>query len=64
MPGHKRPFRVPLAIGRLPVLPVIAMASIVLLLAHFEWKIYAAGCIALAASALAFGIRQWLRRTR
>jgi amino acid transporter len=64
MPGHKRPFRVPLAIGRLPVLPVIAMASIVLLLAHFEWKIYAAGCIALAASALAFGIRQWLRRMR
>ena len=62
MPGHKRPFRVPLAVGRLPVLPVLAIASIVLLLLHFEWQIYAAGSIALAASGLAFGVRQWFRR--
>jgi amino acid transporter len=62
MPGHKRPFRVPFAIGRLPVLPVLAIASIILLLVHFEWRIYAAGGIALAASALAFGARQWFRR--
>ena len=55
MPGHKRPFRVPLAIGRLPILPVLAIVSIALLLIHFEWQIYAAGGIALAASALAFG---------
>ena len=64
MPGHERPFRVPLAIGRLPVLPVLAIASIALLLMHFEWQIYAAGCIALAASALAFGVRQWSRRKK
>jgi amino acid transporter len=64
MPGHQRPFRVPLALGRLPVLPVLAIASIVLLLIHFEWQIYAAGGVALAASALAFGIRQWFRRKR
>lgn len=63
-PGHKRPFRVPLAIGRLPILPVLAIASIVLLLIHFEWQIYVAGVIALAASALAFGIRQWFRRSQ
>jgi len=62
MPAHKRPFRVPLAIGRLPVLPVLAIASIVLLLIHFEWQIYAAGGIALAVSTFAFGIRQWSRR--
>ena len=62
MPGHKRPFRVPLAVGRLPVLPVMAIASIVLLLFNFEWQIYAAGGIALAASAGAFGIRQGFRR--
>ena len=62
LPGHKRPFRVPLAIGRMPVLPVLAIASIVLLLIYFEWPIYAAGGIALAASALAFGVRQWSRR--
>jgi amino acid transporter len=63
-PRHKRPFCVPLAIGRLPVLPVMAIASIMLLLVHFEWQIYAAGIVALAASALAFGVRQWSRRQR
>jgi basic amino acid/polyamine antiporter, APA family len=62
MPGHKRPFRVPLAIGRMPVLPVVAIASIILLLVHFEWQIYVAGGLVLAASASAFGIRQWSRR--
>ena len=64
MPGHKRPFRVPLAIGRLPVLPILAIAAIVLLLIHFEWQIYAAGGIALAASAMSFGVRQWFRQKR
>jgi amino acid transporter len=64
MPGHKRPFRVPFAIGRLPVLPLIAIASIIGLLVHFDWRIYIAGCIALIASALAFAARQWLRRIR
>jgi APA family basic amino acid/polyamine antiporter len=64
MPGHMRPFRAPGAIGRVPVLPILAIVSIVFLLIHFEWQIYAAGGVALAASALAFGIRQWFRRTR
>lgn len=58
MPTLNRPFRVPFAIGRLPVLPVLAIASIVVLLVHFEWQIYAAGAIALAASALAFMARR------
>lgn len=62
MPAHRRPFRVPLAIGKLPVLPVLALASIMLLLAHFEWRIYAAGAAALALSALAYAARQWSRR--
>jgi APA family basic amino acid/polyamine antiporter len=64
LPEHKRPFRVPLAVGRLPVLPVLAIASIFMLLIHFEWQIYAAGGVALAASALAFGVRQWFRKRR
>jgi APA family basic amino acid/polyamine antiporter len=59
MPGHERPFRVPLAVGRLPILPLLAIAS---MLSPFDWQIYVAGGIALAASALAFGIRQWFRR--
>jgi basic amino acid/polyamine antiporter, APA family len=64
MPAMKRPFRVPVAIGRLPILPVLAIASIVMLLVHFEWQIYAAGVIALAASALAFVARRLTRRKR
>lgn len=62
MPAHPRPFRVPLSVGRLPVLPVLALASIVLLLVHFEWKIYLAGAGALALSAVAYAVRQWSRR--
>jgi amino acid transporter len=63
MPAHRRPFRVPLAVGKLPVLPVLALASIVLLLVHFEWRIYIAGAIALALSALVYTARQWSRRS-
>lgn len=61
MPNHPRPFRVPLAIGRLPVLPLAAIVSIAVLLVHFEWQIYAAGSVALALSAVAFVARRWLR---
>lgn len=63
-PHHARPFRVPGAIGRLPVLPVLALAAILLLLLHFEPAIYLAGLIAAALSALAYGVRQWSRRRR
>jgi APA family basic amino acid/polyamine antiporter len=64
LPTLKRPFRVPFAIGQMPVLPVLAIVSIVALLIHFEWQIYAAGGIAVVASALAFGVREWSRRIR
>lgn len=64
MPKHRRPFRVPFAVGRMPVLPLIAIAAIVLLLVHFEWQIYLAGAIALVLSAAAFAARQWTRARR
>jgi APA family basic amino acid/polyamine antiporter len=64
LPTLKRPFRVPFAIGQMPVLPVLAIVSIIALLIHFEWQIYAAGGIAVVASALAFGVREWSRRIR
>jgi basic amino acid/polyamine antiporter, APA family len=64
MPAHRRPFRVPFSLGKLPLLPVLAIASIALLLMHFEWQIYVAGAAALAASALAYALRQWSRRKR
>ncbi len=61
-PDRKRPFRVPLNIGRLPVLPVLAIASILLLLGYFDWKIYLAGSVAIALSGLAWLARGFLRR--
>lgn len=64
LPDHRRPFRVPFAIGRMPILPLAALASIGVLLVHFEWLIYAAGAIALVLSALAFGARQLFRSKR
>jgi len=64
MPDHPRPFRVPFAIGRMPLPPLAAIGSILALLVYFEWRIYAAGAIALLLSALAFLARQWFRRRR
>lgn len=62
MPDHPRPFRVPFSIGRMPVLPLAAIGSIMGLLVYFEWRIYVAGGIALLLSALAFATREWLWR--
>lgn len=43
LPNLPRPFRVPLAIGWMPLLPLAAIASIFLLLVNFDWEIYVAG---------------------
>jgi len=63
-PHHPRPFRVPGAVGRMPVIPLLALASIVLLLLHFDWQIYAAGGVALVLTAVAYAARQWARSRR
>lgn len=52
LPDHPRPFRVPLALGRVPIAPVMAIGSILVLLVHFDWQIYAAGGIALVLVAI------------
>jgi basic amino acid/polyamine antiporter, APA family len=61
-PDHKRPFRVPVNIGRLPVLPVLAIASILFLLAYFDWKIHVAGGVAIALTGVAYLGRNFLSR--
>ena len=61
-PQRPRPFRVPFNLGRLPVLPVAAIASILFLLGHFERAVYLGGAIAIAASALLFVLRNYLPR--
>ena len=40
LPELPRPFRVPLTIGRMPLLPLAAIASICLLLVNFDGEIY------------------------
>ncbi|MCB1476450.1 MAG: amino acid permease [Rhodobiaceae bacterium] len=56
-PMLERPFRVPLSIGRLPLLPVAGIASIIVLLASFDTPVYAGGAIAFALGIVAY----WLR---
>jgi APA family basic amino acid/polyamine antiporter len=63
-PHLPRPFRVPGAIGRIPVLPMAAIVSILVLLVHFDWQIYLAGGMALGMAALAFVVRQFMRTRR
>ncbi|HEY5638592.1 MAG TPA: APC family permease [Dehalococcoidia bacterium] len=58
-PDTPRPFRVPLNIGRLPVLPVIALASVVFMMANLETNailiglgLFALGIVAMEALSL------------
>jgi basic amino acid/polyamine antiporter, APA family len=60
LPHHDRPFRVPLAVGRMPIIPVAAILSICVLMVNFDWEIYLAGCGVILLSGLAYLIqRQW-----
>lgn len=63
-PEHRRPFRVPLAVGRFPILPAAAIASIAVLLIHFDWQIYLAGAVALGVSSAVFLGRAAIRSRR
>lgn len=58
LPDHARPFRVPLSLGRLPLIPLIAMGSIVILLANFNALVYAVGAGILVAICVAFFVRK------
>jgi basic amino acid/polyamine antiporter, APA family len=60
-PELKRPFRVPGAVGGVPLLPVAAIASILFLLAFFKWEVYLGAALAIVATAFAFVARQWWR---
>jgi amino acid transporter len=64
LPDHDRPFRLPLTIGRMPLLPVLAIASIFLLLANFEIGIHLVGAIILILTLAIFCLRKsWHRAT-
>ncbi len=59
LPRHPRPFRVPFSIGRLPIFPVAAILSIIVLLVSFDREIYIASGILLLSAAMAFAVRNF-----
>jgi len=63
LPGWRRPFTVPLSIGRMPILPVFAIVSIGVLLASFEPTIVAVS-ILLVVGTVSFAARQYLNYIR
>ena len=63
LPEHPRPFRVPFAVARMPIIPVIAIASIGLLMVNLDWEIYLAGGGVILLSGFAYlAQRRWWRR--
>ena len=59
-PNHPRPFRVPGAVGRMPVMPLWRSPRSCLLLAHFDWRIYVGRRLSRSVlTAMAFLVRQW-----
>lgn len=54
LPEHARPFRVPFAVGRMPIIPLVSIASICLLMINFDWEIYLAAGGAILLSGLAY----------
>lgn len=64
-PDRARPFRVPFAVGRMPVIPVASIASICLLMINFDWEIYLAAGVVMLLSGVAYLVQQqWRRRSR
>lgn len=59
LPRHRRPFLVPWSIGRMPVLPLAAILSIVMLLGAFDRSIIIISALIFAAG-LSFVMRQYL----
>lgn len=57
-PRRKRPFRVPIRIGRFPLLPAFGVVSAVVLAFHFEPFVHLMGTVVIGTSLLAY----WLVR--
>jgi amino acid transporter len=61
-PQARRPFKVPLTIGKLPVIPVLAIALVLMLLSFFEWRVHAIALGLLLAIGVVMMIQAGLRR--
>jgi len=60
LPQLARPFRVPLSFGRMPLPPLAAILSILVLLASFDWRIYVIGIALLSVSGGGYVLRRHL----
>jgi amino acid transporter len=61
-PTARRPFRVPLAIGKVPVLPSLGVGSVLVLMTQFERDVYLACLAAVFAGAVSYFF--WRGRVR
>ncbi len=57
-PTRERPFRVPLSVGGIPVLPALGIAITLLLATQFKLPVYLAGAVVIALSAAAVFARR------
>lgn len=48
-PDQERPFEVPLSIGKVPVLPILAILISAMLAVQYQWQVYAAFAGAIVA---------------
>ena len=55
-PGKQRPFKVPFAVGKVPVLPVIGIMLVLALLTQFEPLVYSVGGGAVAAGLVIYSV--------
>ena len=51
-PNKERPFKVPLSIGKVPVLPIVAILISLSLVIQFDWQVYAAFAVAIVVGIL------------
>lgn len=56
-------FRLPVAVGRVPVVPILLIISIVLLARHFDGKVYLVTTIVMAFGALLSFTKRWWKRS-
>jgi len=54
MPDHPRPFRVPLAIGRVPVPPLCGLVAVLVVLPALRWEAIALGAVLCGAGGVAY----------
>jgi APA family basic amino acid/polyamine antiporter len=61
LPNAARPFRVPIAVGRVPLIPVLGTVTVLVMLAYLEPRAWLAGAGAAAAGAMAWALSSGAR---